>query len=303
MEASAALLAEQHARFIRNPENSLVVTQTDDGPVCSVNDEEIPLMDMAFDARVVQPGHVAADKRLKDVKGKVIILLDSEQPAAEAADVLHLMPVTIVNFGYRCFDQYNPGGKEESGGLLCWSVDGLAPSQRVPAPFSDRCAEAVLRNGEYARQVICTKAQWQGDEKPECRQVVTLGFFDLDRKIPLRMQLHGTAFGAWTALQRAYRQLRNVARLKRKSINDYIIRLEVEDKGQYYVPVFRLIEAPEEYGAPADWLPVCKHYMATVFSRPEREPEGGAPVMADMGGATEGAVDAAAVAGAQEFDL
>lgn len=265
LTTTEALLEAQHARFIKNPDfsNELSLRATDDGPVATVAGEEIPLLDMAFDLQVVQPGHVTQNKKLAPLVGKILVLYDKEQPEAEYAEEMNLMPITIIGYGQRNFGAFDEAEKK----LLCYSNDGVVPADKVTVPMHHVCANVEQRNGEYVRNLVCPHAVWDGDKKPDCRTVVTLGFFDLERKIPVRLQLHGTGYGAWNQLQRAYRQARNVARLKKKSINDYIIRLSIKNEGTYMVPEFRLLEAPEEFGNPKDWLPICKYYMGTVFSR------------------------------------
>lgn len=268
-----AMIRSQQARFIKTREyDPELVTQTDDGPVAVIEGEEIPLLDMAFDVQVVQPGHVTNNKDLAKLVGKIVILLDPSNPGDVVTDELTLMPVTIVNFGFRNFGPFNEKANEDDKKLICYSMDGVQPSRKLPAPLNPVCSELVLQNGEYHRRAVCPYAQWDGDKKPDCRAVVTLGLFDLERKIPLRLQLHGTAYGAWTALQRAYKQAKNVARLKKKSINDYVIKMTVENNGTYMTPQFKLVEADGSMGKPADFLPVCKYYMDTVFARLPEEP-------------------------------
>ncbi len=270
-EQMTALALGQHQRFIKNADfDQSVVVQTDDGPIAKIGEEEIPLLDMAFDIRIPQPGHVARNKALSASLGKILVLYDPENPTQEMADELSLIPVTIISHGFRNFGPYSEKADSENK-LICYSMDGVVPSERVEVPLSNVCSELVLRNGEYQRKVFCPHAVWTGNDKPECRATVSLGFFDLERKVPVRLDLHGAAYGAWNGLQRAYRQAKNVARLKKKSINDYIIKLSVENNGTYMLPVFKLMEPDASLGKPAQFLPICKYYLETVFARRTEE--------------------------------
>lgn len=273
-EQVSLMLKSQQNRFIKNMEyDPNLIQQTDEGPVAFVEGEEIPILDMAFDVQIVQPGHVRANKELSSLIGKIVILLDPANPSDVAVDELTLMPVTIVNFGFRNFGPFDEKASDDDRKLLCYSFDGIVPSPRLPAPLNPVCAELALQNGEYHRRIVCPYATWNDDKKPDCRATVTLGFFDLERRIPLRISLHGTAFSAWNALQRAYKQAKNVARLKRKSINDYVIKMTVENFGTYVTPKFTLVESDGSFGKPSEYLPICKYYMETVFSRiPDETP-------------------------------
>lgn len=284
--ATTALLEAQHSRFIKNMEYDLPIAQTDDGPVATVNGEEVPLLDIFFDLQIVQPGHVTQNKKLSSLVGKILVLYNKEEPDSEYAEELYLIPITILGYGQRNFGPYDT----QEGKLLCYSMDGVTPAERVTAPLHHVCAEVVFRNGEYIRNLVCPHATWSDDKKPDCRTVVSLAFLDMERKVPVRLQLHGTGIGAWNQLQKAYKQARNVARLRKKSINDCIIKLYIRNEGTYMVPEFKVQEAPESLGRPIDWLPVCKYYMQTIFSRPTEDvsevisstvPAADAPELAD----------------------
>ena len=263
-----ALVQAEQGRFIKNLDydSGVISTDADGGAVANINGEEILLVDQSFELQIVQPGHANKNKDLVPCIGKLVIKY-SEKDMTEniITDSLNLIPITIVSYGFRNYGPYDDKNTEENK-LLCYSNDGVLPSEKLINPLSNVCSEVVLRNGEYQRNVVCPYAKWENNKKPDCRAIVTLGFFDVDNKIPLRLQLHGTGMGAWNNLQRAYRQARNVARLKRKSINDYLINLSVEYNGSYVTPIFKLVDA-ESTLKPSQYLPVCKYYMEKVFSR------------------------------------
>lgn len=267
----ACLFESEHHHFIANPEyDGALVIPGDDGASMKVGDEIVPLLDSAFELMIVQPGHVQERKELKDMKGKILEIWEKDNPTEIAVDELTLLPITIVSQGFRNFGAFGDGAKE----LICYSVDGVTPSQRVVMPLNSVCSELTLRNGEYVRQTVCPRALWQNNVKPECRAVVTLAFLDLERRCPVTLQLHGTGYGAWNALQRSWKQAKNVARLKGRSINDYVLKLRVKDEGTYYVPEFRVV-VDDSFGNPKEWLPVRKYYLENLFNRPPVENEAG----------------------------
>ena len=299
-----ALLESQRTRFIKDMEyDHTIVAQTDDGPVAKLGDEELPLLDMAFDLQIVQPGHVSWNKNLANFVGKILVVYDSNDPTAESASTLNLMPITIVRHGFKNFDQYNDKDGDDANRLLCYSNDGVRPSTRVAMPMHSVCSELVLRNGKYVRNTVCPRAMWEGDNKPECREEIVLGLFDIERKVPVRLQLHGKALTAYNALQWAYRQARNVARLKKKSINDYIIRMTVENHGTYVKPVFKLMEPEDTLPKPATFLPVCKYYLTTLFARQTAAEEQPVSTVQEVVNAVATEADTKAVEDGQNFTL
>lgn len=264
----SCLFESEKKRFVNTEYDRTLVVRNDDGASMVINGEDVPLLDAAFELLVVQPGHIAERKELKDVKGKILEIWNKDDPTEIAVDELTLLPITIVSQGFRNFGTYGEGEKD----LVCYSVDGVVPSSKVPMPLNSVCSELTLRNGEYIRNVVCQYAQWQGNNKPQCRAVVTLAFFDLERKCPVTLQLHGTGYGAWTALQRSWKTAKNVARLKKKSINDYVLKLTVKDEGTYYVPEFRIV-IDDTFGDPKAYLPVRKYYLENLFARPVSDAE------------------------------
>lgn len=119
----------------------------------------------------------------------------------------------------------------------------------------------------------------------------------MERHIPILMRLHGTAIGAWNALQRSYRTAKNVARLKRKSIGDYYIELTVDYSGTYVTPVFTLKEGTEVTGKASDYMQICKYYMEKLFMRVPDE-----AVVASSAGPAPAQVSEEVIASAEEED-
>lgn len=295
------VIAAQQTAFIKNIEyDESIIQGTGDEAVAIIDGEEIPILSACWDIQIVQPGHIQNEPSYADKLGKILIRSSQEsEPPIEILDEILLMPVNIIRHAWRYFlGNYGVDAK-----LVCYSNDGLRPSDKVLAPINPACAEITPGSGGMPRRkILCPKAQWQGDVKPECRASVTLGFYAPKLRMPLRLELHGTGYSAYNALQRSYNQVRNLARLKGKSINDYIVNLTTQNKGTYYLPVFSLQEAPEGI-VPAKLLPICKHYMQTVLApRIDEEPvtraEGTAEAAVTV---TEEDVDAVADAG--EFQI
>lgn len=259
---SDALVAQQTA-FIRNPEfDEGFIQGTGDEAVAIIDGEEIPVLNTSWELQIVQPGHVQKNSKFADKIGKILIVTGQKnEDPVEVLDSITLMPVNIIRNAWRLFT----GTFGVDGKLLCYSNDGLCPSPKVDNPSSERCAEIIPGNGIPRRKILCPKAKWVGDMKPECRASVTLGFYAPELMMPLRLELHGTGYSAYNALQRSYNQVRNLARLKGKSINDYVVVLSTENKGTYCLPVFSLVEAPKNIN-PAKLLPLCKYYMSTVLA-------------------------------------
>lgn len=239
------LTKAQQGRFLKNTDYSgLDIRRDDDGDVAILGDREIPLLDVAFPIKIVQPGHVTDNKALKDHVAKILVIYDENDPTQESTDHLNLAPITIVGTSMRNFGNFDSAASDKK--LLCYSSDGIVPADRVEVPLNPCCAEIVMGKNGPQRKVVCPEAIWKDGNKPCCREEVTVAFFDMERHIPILMRLHGTAIGAWNALQRSYRTAKNVARLKRKSIGDYYIELTVDYSGTYVTPVFTLKEGTAE---------------------------------------------------------
>lgn len=290
------LVKAQQGRFLKNVDYSgLDIRQDDDGDIAVIDGQEIPLLDVAFNIKIVQPGHVTENKVLKDHVAKILVIYDENDPTQESTDHLNLAPITIVGTSMRNFGNFDSASSDKK--LLCYSNDGIVPADRVEVPLNPCCAEIVMGKNGPQRKVVCPEAVWEDGNKPCCREEVTVAFFDMDRKIPILMRLHGTAIGAWNALQRSYRTAKNVARLKRKSIGDYFIELTVDYSGTYVTPVFTLKEGTAETGKSSDYTRICKYYMEKLFMRaPEETPA------ASSSGAVVTQAQEAVVASAEEED-
>lgn len=232
---------------------------------------------------------------MKDHVAKILVIYDENDPTQESTDHLNLAPITIVGTSMRNFGNFDSAASDKK--LLCYSSDGIVPADRVEVPLNPCCAEIVMGKNGPQRKVVCPEAIWKDGNKPCCREEVTVAFFDMERHIPILMRLHGTAIGAWNALQRSYRTAKNVARLKRKSIGDYYIELTVDYSGTYVTPVFTLKEGTEVTGKASDYMQICKYYMEKLFMRVPDE-----AVVASSAGPAPAQVSEEVIASAEEED-
>ena len=276
MEPSSQSLVEQRKRnfALAAAFQPLDIVFDDEGwPFGRIGtDEEIPILSQDFELRIIQPGSVKHNKNLAPHIGKMMLPgLDAET----SYDSMLLMPITIVWEGFRNFAPYVDGQTDEA--LLCYSCNGFTPSPKVTSPLNNVCTQLVVdEGGRPYRKIVCPYAIWEKGKKPVCRSIIALAFLALlvdGLRIPVRLQLHGTGMGAWNQLQREYKRTKNVAKLKRKSISDYVIRLTLENNGTYSSPRFTMIEAEEKLGKVSRYLPLIGRYMEHLYSRKTSETE------------------------------
>lgn len=234
-------------------------------PLAEVGGAHIPILDTDFEVKIIQPGHVGRDKSLSGAMYKFQI----KGMEDDLVERMRILPITIVQHGYRMFAAYEGGDTENS--LLCYSIDGVHPSERIEAPMAPVCSAVETVGGQLVRKPICTCAQWLDGKKPDCKEVLTVAFFDIDRKFPMRMQLKGTAMSAWHDLRKAYKTARNVAKLKGRSVNDYYLEMVVVNNGTYATPSFIMVDSGEE--KVSRFQPLLRHYMATLYSKIEEPTE------------------------------
>ena len=215
----------------------LEIIQSEDGPSAIIDGVEYPILTEVFNLSIVQPGHAQRDQKFIGHAGEVYI-----EELDEFYKERTLLPIRIIRFGQQLFDGNYDTKKENKP--LCYSIDGMKPSSKVFNPKCGLGGECAVieegRNGPY-RKLTCPKAVWENGAKPECRGYVVVAFLDVtdpETPIPLRMTLKGTGMSALTTLNRAYERIKNVARLKKQNLSDYSVKLTVDNKGTYCVPVF-----------------------------------------------------------------
>lgn len=232
------------------------IEQDSDGwQLARIGEERLPVMTADFPLLLIQPGHIARNKELAAHFGEFVI-----EGLQDYAREFRLLPLTIVRQGLRFFADYDDGTNEAKN-LLCYSLDGLTPSPRVTSPMSPVCSRVAFRAGRPYRVYVCSHAVWRSD-KPSCRSEVTVAFFDMNRKIPLRLQLKGLGMSAWNALQREYKRAGNIAKLRGLSIADFSIRLTAESRGSFMTPAFSM---QYDESRPSRYLPLLRLYLDLLY--------------------------------------
>lgn len=238
---------------------------TEEGEESAVIDGvKVPLFTDTFSIMVVQNGHSSSDAKFKNKAGKIFV-----DGLDDFFDERILLPMTVVRYGQNLYPgAYQPGTVTKP---ICYSVNGVYPSRKVADPMNAVCAEIEEgRDGQPYLRTVCPKAMWNDDQKPECRRYIVLSFLDItdpETPFPVRMQLKGSAYAAWNAINQSYKRTANVARLKRQNINDYVLKLSVEDKGTYYVPVFTPVYSDEK---PSKYLELRARYR-NIINRAEAQ--------------------------------
>lgn len=262
------------SQFIRcaDYDQSLVIAE-DEGYSMQLGEEVVPLMEMAFNVQIVQQGSVQANPALAGKANKFFIQIRSDDlanPDNIVVENLKLMPITLVRYSFRFFEGSYSNKPGDSNKLLCYSANGLVPTVSSGAKNS-RCGVMETKNGETYLKVVCPFATWSDNTKPQCAQYIDLAFLDIERKIPLVLSLHSTGLGAYHKLRRSYKTLKNVVRLKKKSINDYIIDLTLDTSNPMYcVPSFNLVEAGPEFNI-SELIQLRNYYMSNLFNNPITE--------------------------------
>jgi hypothetical protein len=144
-----------------------------------------------------------------------------------------------------------------------------------------------VQKGDVVRfEPVCPKAVWTDGKKPECGDVKRAAFFDIETNMPLRMQFSGMGISAWNQFQKEYRKHKNLVRLQGKNLADYVLKLTLDDKGTYFVLIFKFEEAttlnPAAYRGLMEW------YVDNLFTRTDNQDDPGA---AGSGGSADSTVE------------
>lgn len=235
----------------------LEVLPSTEGPCVSLDGEDIPLVDVVFPITIVQPGHLTIKENKSKYtahKGKFY-----NEVLEESASELRLLPLAVLGHGRRLYGPYDPNNTD----LLCYSLDGSSPADKVEYPISESCGTfSVTPRGEFFT-AVCPKAVWVDGKKPECSESLTVAFFDIDNRVPVEMQLTGTQISAWNNFKKSYKQKKNAARIKKKSIHDFVILATIEDEGTYASIKFTLENMGDEN--PGKYAPLMKYYWENLF--------------------------------------
>lgn len=251
-----------------NPDLTGIMTYEADGAVANINGNNVPIVDAAFDLALVQPGSVQSNKELASKVGKLWLKLGADD--ADFYDELYLIPICIVGYRRSKFTKFDNSTKASTP--LCYSSNGLIPSPSMAvAPDCDQCATVDLVNGSYIMNTVCPSAIWKDGEKPSCQLSVSVAFMTVGDCIPVIMNLHGVGMSAFNKLKRDSKKAKNVARIRKKSLDNYIIRLTTDNAGTYVAPVFSFVEAPADFGDINAYKAIAIYFRNTLFTRASEE--------------------------------
>lgn len=225
---------------------AIQIQNSEEGQMAIVAGEEVTVYDTTFEVSLIQPGTVKKKPELKALKGHFYfpdIELDSER--------LRLLPIAQLGYGRRLWPDFDSGETD----LLCYSNDGMVPSPKIVHPQSEQCS---IRGADGYLQPACPKAEWIDGQKAQCRSVLTIVLFDLDFKIPVKLQLSGKGISAWNKFRRESKKQRDIARFKKQKLSNHILELTTDDEGTYYEYKFNYVACDDI--TPADYIPLLHHY-------------------------------------------
>ncbi len=141
-----------------------------------------------------------------------------------------------------------------SGIRVCWSNDGVNPAsdsvllQTGQQPKSHNCI--ARSNGD--RGVMCSYAEWRKTDKgniaPLCRETITFLGLDMQSLTPFIMTFHGASMAPVKNFISAMFLKKKQAAMQKKEahLRDFrfvlSLKLQMNEKGKYYIPVFEKIE-------------------------------------------------------------
>ncbi len=239
---------------------AIQIRNGEDGQMALIAGEETTVYDTMFELNLIQPGTVKKNPELKSLKGRFYfpdIELDS--------DKLRLLPIAQLGYGRRLWPNFDSGETE----LICYSNDGLVPSPKVPHPQSSHCA---IRGEDGYLQPACAKAEWVDGNKAQCRSVLTLILFDIDFKIPVKLQLSGKGISAWNKFRRESKKQRDIARFKKMKLSNHILELTTDDEGTYFEYKFNYVDCQDI--TPGAFIPLLHHYASMFMPVDEASPVG-----------------------------
>ena len=146
--------------------------------------------------------------------------------------------------------------KEDFSGLrTCWSNDGISPAadsvllKTGDQPKSHACV--VRNNGD--KKAVCPFAEWRKTEKgntvPECHETISFLGLDMQSLTPFFMIFHGTGIPpVKNFISSVYlKKKQAVMHGKELHLRDFkvtlALKLEMNDKGKFYFPVFEKVES------------------------------------------------------------
>lgn len=224
-----------------NATPATVVTEAD-GQVAKFETWDTPLVGTYSTISMVQSAKATKGSGL--TAGTFIHLNENNEKSADfdVVSELWLVPIAEVRARRLCYGPYDP--KNTANNLLCYSNNCIKPSSNVEEPFATECGYY----DNYGRPVAtCPKAVWGTDgTTPQCKIHKEIAFVELLYANPVTISLHGMALGAWNKFLSTLKRKRDMARLKRQPLSNYVIHVTSENMGQYYAYVFDIGTPPKE---------------------------------------------------------
>ena len=245
---------------------------TAEGPVFALDkNTEIPVfaeagmgMENNIFCNLIQPGSVQKNQELAPHVGKFRI-----EELDTSRDKLRLLPIAVLARGRSLRPPYDP---DSDNAPICKSSNGLTPAESVDSPISEECGRWVQKNGREYFQPLCPKAEWVDSKKPECSEWVMVAFYDLEMQCPICMMFRGTSISAWNTFCKAYSKQKYIARLKKQSVQDFVIEVSTKNKGTYYLMDFKFHEDKDVNSAA--YAPLLAYYQSKLVYTPQDEDEG-----------------------------
>jgi hypothetical protein len=251
-----------------------ILTLSDGSAVPLVN--KVPLW-----AKFIQPGSVKKSKVLKGKKGMFYFpayaTAEGEGEDAEIPDEddlfsteLRVLYIGMYGIQRALMPPYESDGDNEP---ICASGDGIWPLARIEVPRADKCGTWVTREGKppFIKD-ICESGKWKGKVKPDCKRTFLHLFFDLDRKCPVMLPLHGTNIGPFRKLEEKAMLLHLKAIPKGLDLGKYFIRIyKGEDKDTYIQMGFNFAMADDI--DPSLYQPAVAWYQENLLPVLGEDPE------------------------------
>ena len=132
-----------------------------------------------------------------------------------------------------------------SGARICWSDDNIVPSPLCLSPISPQCKSGT--------EILCASAEWGKDEDdrtrpPKCMETMSFLGLEIDTFSPFVISFHGLGIPPVRNFISTIYLKRMQAKMKGGDIHlrefkiSISAKLQMNDRGKFYIPVFEKIE-------------------------------------------------------------
>lgn len=202
-----------------------------------VGEKPVNLVETIFKTKLVQPGNVRDKPELAPAIGKFYIdVLD------QVEDTMDLIPLKQLPERWSLFAPYDPTNNR----LLCYSMDGIAPSERSAEIQSVKCG-----------QNFCDKARFHDRKPPECQNTITTIFYSLKWNVLVQIDFYRTGMSAWNSLSKQYQDIIAKSLVLNKPLENYIVRAGTVHKGTYIQLTLNLVTTDEDL---RKYHPIINYY-------------------------------------------